>query len=343
MEIQTELNLKKITNTFIHISRTIEIENSRGLTNLNKQMENFLIFIFNTYFNANFINSNFNKSNYPAIDLYDLENRIAIQITSIDKMDKKRHTYNLFRKMKLHHKFDELHIFILKYGGNLSKKGLPSNSDTYISIIDFKSLCKDLHMLCGEQIQKVLDYIEKEIIVDADILNSKFLLPEIIKIEKETISGFIYNSGQFLGGEEEKKDIDDAVVTYNNLFNIVHKLSSGAKNLLVFIISHSIDKETKLLNLNTLIDGIYIKYATLENHFNKDYINYVEEMTEAKIAYHNSESIWVRNGEYKNCLSIYYRGEMVDGNAFTFLYDYLGYCPNRLRKVLIDNDYSALN
>lgn len=66
-------------------------------------------------------------------------------------------------------------------------------------------------------------------------------------------------------------------------------------------------------------------------------------MTEAKIAYHNSESIWVRNGEYKNCLSIYYRGEMVDGNAFTFLYDYLGYCPNRLRKVLIDNDYSALN
>lgn len=341
MEIQTELNLKKITNSFIYISNTIELENYRGLTNLNKQMENFLIFIFNIYFNANFINSN--KSNYPAIDLYDLENRIAIQITSIDRMDKKRHTYNLFRKMKLYHKFDELHIFILKYGGNLSKKGLPNHPDTSIYILDFKRLCKDLPILCDEKIQKILDYIEKELIIDSDILNNKFLLPEIIKIEKETILGFIYNSGQFLGGEDENKDIDEAVETYNSLFNIVNKLSTGAKNLLLFIISRSINEQTKKIHLNTLVDGIYIKYATLENHFNEDYSNYVEEMIEAKIAHKNTQSIWVLGSEYKNCLSIYYRGEMVDGNAFAFLYDYLGYCPKRLRKVLIDNDYSTLN
>lgn len=342
METLRELNNKKIMNAFINISRTIELENHRGLTDLNKKMEDFLIFIFDNIFCTKLINANNDKSNYPAIDLYDLNERIAIQVTSTDSMAKKRDTYNLFYEHKLYKKFDELHIFILKFNGNLSKKNLNTRVETYISIMDFKSLYKDISISSDEKISNILDYIEKELIIDTNS-SIKFLIPDKIIITKETISKFIYNSGHFLGGENEEEDINNTVVTYNNLFNIFNNLSSGSKNLLVAIINHSIDKFSKINHLNTLLEGCCINLSTLRNRYSEGYIHYVNELVEAQIAFYDPESPYLMTGYNQDSLSIYYRGQLVDGNAFAILYDYLDYCPDRLKKVLVDLDFSELS
>lgn len=95
------------------------VEEVKGYNSINKydiniHAENALIPILNVVFNLNLKNLNSTRnSNYPAIDLADLENRVAIQVTSTNTNFKVNETLRKFKNTKLSEDFDVLYIYLL--------------------------------------------------------------------------------------------------------------------------------------------------------------------------------------------------------------------------------------
>lgn len=100
----------------------------RTLSSINKndsaiELENFLIPVFNVYFQSNFINQNTQEKNYPGIDLYSKKDGIAIQITINASSQKKRDSLeqvaNIIKKKKL--KIQKFYIFTLTHSKTTAK------------------------------------------------------------------------------------------------------------------------------------------------------------------------------------------------------------------------------
>ena len=331
-------NLEKILIKFTHISTFIQLNNSIGFTDLNTSMEDFFIFILNKVLNTNLINANRDELNYPVIDLYDLKARKAVQVTSNDRLIKKTETVNKFFEKHLNNNFDILYIFFLKNKANLNYPKYISNS-YILRMKDFTSLYSDIRRLDDNKIQEIVDYIEKNLIFTPihDSTNIKK-----IEIKEDDLKGFINKSGHFSGGEYEKEDIENAMVTYKNLFNIVGELSGGARRYLLNIIYHSIKKSSKEQNPNILLEGIYMGLSSLKNRYGDDSIKYVNELIEAHLGFIDTEIMYQRMGYNYEAISIYYRGELIDGNAFAFLYDYLDYDCDKLEQILVNLNFSSL-
>lgn len=85
--------LFRISQLLSRFTEQVEILNSNGEFSINVHAENILIGILNTIYECNLENVNYNENKiYPAIDLRDYENRIAIQVTSTANLEKIKHT-----------------------------------------------------------------------------------------------------------------------------------------------------------------------------------------------------------------------------------------------------------
>lgn len=333
-------NLDKIKEAFVKISSFIELSNENGETDFNKAMEDFFIPILNLVTNTILENANKHVSNYPVIDLHDLERRKAIQLTSQDTSVKKRDTFNKFFDHKLDEKYDTLYIVFLKMNANLREPELDYNDRLKIGFFlkDLNRICRDIRGLSDENIQHIADYIEKNLV---ETLNEtvSFKTPEKIEVTQHDIKNFIYESGHFIGSEDKVDDVNRTVSTYNSLFNKVNKLSLGARRLLVYVISNHI---LGINEINYQIQSYYIFTAALFNKYRDYYSSYVAELIGSGIASKNHDIMKEYFGSYDEGLGVFYRGELEDGNALAFLYDYLGYDYKKLEKVLVDLDFSAL-
>ncbi|MDB5228060.1 MAG: hypothetical protein JWN78_2253 [Bacteroidota bacterium] len=85
-----ELILKTISNEFSRWQISIENLSSLNLYDANIFSEKSICDILNAIFDYQFMNINSVIKNYPAIDLVDKENRIAIQITSTKSKKKSK-------------------------------------------------------------------------------------------------------------------------------------------------------------------------------------------------------------------------------------------------------------
>jgi len=329
-----------ISTKFTEISVFIERNNAIGFTDLNKSMEDFFIFILNKVLKTNLINANREKSNYSVIDLYDLNERKAIQVTSNDRAIKKNKTVNKFFEKNLNIKFDILYILFLKNNANLTYTKQISDHRMLI-MKDLKTLWMDICNLDDDDIQEIIDYIEKNLIYTPNQLYDN-LKTKKVEINEDDFKNFIIKSGQFSGGYNEKKDIETAVDTYKNLFKIVGELSLEARHYLLNIIYHSLCKRNKEENPNILLQGIYMGISSLKNRYGEDSIKYGHELIEAHLGFFDNEIMSERMGYLYESICIYYRGELEDGNAFAILYDYLDYDCDKLEQILVNLNFSSL-
>lgn len=144
--------LFRISQLLSRLTEQVEILNDNGEFSINVHAENILIDILNTIYDCNLENVNYKENKiYPAIDLRDYKNRIAIQITSTANMGKVKHTLSEHISNKLYEKFDKLHIFILTKKQTKYNQTTIDNlvngifSFTTDSIIDKTDLYKELN------------------------------------------------------------------------------------------------------------------------------------------------------------------------------------------------------
>lgn len=110
--MKSESLLREIRDSLAYISSRVAHDNKQGYTDFNKYAEKLFKPIFGHIYNKEF--RQFKIVNQPGIDLYSLDDEIAIQVTSDSSADKLRHTLDTFLKFDLHKKYDALYIFFLK-------------------------------------------------------------------------------------------------------------------------------------------------------------------------------------------------------------------------------------
>lgn len=95
-------------------SEQVKILNINGEFSINIHAENILIKLFNTLYNCNLKNVNYEENKvYPSIDLRDYESRIAVQVTATSKLEKIKHSLSEFIDNDLYKDFDILYIYII--------------------------------------------------------------------------------------------------------------------------------------------------------------------------------------------------------------------------------------
>ena len=160
-----ELLLKSISNEFAKWQVQIENLNSLSLYDANIFSEYTLCELMNIVFDYKLINANLISANFPAVDLVDTTNKIAIQVTSTSQKPKIQTTLNKFAEKRLYLEYDKILIIILgkkqKLYSNLSIS--PEISfDQSEQILDFKSLLNIIARLPLKRIEKISSLLNQE-------------------------------------------------------------------------------------------------------------------------------------------------------------------------------------
>lgn len=89
--VRTEI-LEKIADRLSWLKSKLELENAICLYNNNIGSEDFICGLLNLVYGYNLVNLNKYKKNYEGIDLGDLKNKIAVQVTTETKHKKVQDT-----------------------------------------------------------------------------------------------------------------------------------------------------------------------------------------------------------------------------------------------------------
>lgn len=158
MELETLI--ASISRSLSLITYYIRCQNSANLNAINTLLETPFKEILNLIFELDLINLNSNYL-YPAIDLGDINKKVAVQVTSTNDLSKIRYTINRFNEYKLFNKYNRLKILIIE-----EKKGYRpkiqvdteyfSIKDDVISVFELTRYIKDLSIEKVRRINQIL-------------------------------------------------------------------------------------------------------------------------------------------------------------------------------------------
>lgn len=166
MPLEREIAIKYIGEKLGHIQSMVYIFNGQQLYDINHVLEDFCTGLLNQVYGWSLINTNHERKNSPAIDLGDLENSVAVQVTSDNSGQKIKDTVFKFCTHRYYEKYSRL-IFMLifprqnSYNVTIDTKG---KFDFLISrdVKDFQDLLGDIAKMNLDKIVSIKRYIEKE-------------------------------------------------------------------------------------------------------------------------------------------------------------------------------------
>lgn len=165
-----QAKLIRISELLSRCSAQVTILNANGEYGINTHAENVFIKVLNELYSLNLSNINYTKGKtYPAIDLGDAAERVAIQVTSSPHMAKILKTIYLFNGNQLYEQYDRLYIYIITQKlANYNQEKIDQAVDakfafTPAHIIDHRDIYKELNRQNDiDKIERVLYYLEKQ-------------------------------------------------------------------------------------------------------------------------------------------------------------------------------------
>ena len=157
--------IQKVTDTFALLETSFRNRILLNLYDSNIISEDFFAGLLNIIYDLNLQNINNTKKNSASVDLVDETKKVAYQVTSTNTQVKVQKTIDSFIKHKLKKQFDTLKILLLK--NKLPKYSAFSNGSqinfTEKNIIDFQNLIIDIKLLDTSKLQKICDFLSKEV------------------------------------------------------------------------------------------------------------------------------------------------------------------------------------
>lgn len=154
-----------IVSSLSRFSSEVEIYNKNSEFDINNHSEYLLIPLLNKIFDYNLINANQKKSNYPAVDLIDEDNRVAFQVTSTATKQKIKKTLEKFFQYNLESKFDTLYVLVITTRDvkiklddldSLINGKFAFDSSNILNLSDLSGIIKSLSLARIEQIESLL-------------------------------------------------------------------------------------------------------------------------------------------------------------------------------------------
>ncbi|EXM40295.1 hypothetical protein RASY3_09475 [Ruminococcus albus SY3] len=222
---QEEL-IKTISELLYKLCDLIESRNTLNYYDINISSEYFFIPLLNLVFDCNLKNINTDEKNAAAIDLYDSNGKIAIQVTSNSSADKIRTTLNKYRKNKLYDKYQRLvvvvivrsHTYRADFTDDIDGKFVFSTSNDIYTI---NSLIKAIQALSIEKIARVKEYLEYQLDILFDrsqVLNIEQSFNYISKNTDNILNEAFFEIDDERFIDDFKKKLDDSSIIH--LFSI---------------------------------------------------------------------------------------------------------------------------
>lgn len=224
-----EIYLKDISENLAILSTEVSNLNAINFYDTNIVAEDFFSGLLNLIYGYELKNANHLEKNAPAIDLIDLENRVAVQVTSNNDSEKIKHTIDEFNKNKVYQLCDRLIIMILtkkkKYSTNFDTNGMFIFEKTR-DIFDVEDLLKDIKKLSTERIKEISRYLSEEFRDKYDIVK------KTQANEVETIIDLIvYLSKHRKVNENHETKVDPEYKIYKRFRNFAERLTTEYKTL----------------------------------------------------------------------------------------------------------------
>lgn len=144
--------LDEIGEFLSFLKTRIKISNKISFYDINISCEDLIKDLFNLIYTAEFKNINIDTSrDFPAIDLGDVNQSVAIQVTSQTGTTKIRETIKAFKKNELYQEYSRLRFVLLKdkksrYPTNIDEEEL-FNFNRKKDILDFEDLILEIQKL----------------------------------------------------------------------------------------------------------------------------------------------------------------------------------------------------
>lgn len=186
--INKEIYLKEIVQNLTLLSKEVTLLNAVNLYDINIIAEDFFPGLLNLIYGYDLKNINTIEKNAPAIDLFDKENRISIQVTSDNESKKIKHTIKEFVDNESYKEYERLVVLILthkkKYSVDFDTEG-KFVFDKKKDIWDTEDLIKAIRGLETEKIKEISSYLSTE------LCNKCYSLKQTQANEVETIIDLI--------------------------------------------------------------------------------------------------------------------------------------------------------
>jgi hypothetical protein len=176
----------EIIDELANIAHQVDNRCKLGLTDLNKYLEDFSKEILNQLLELNLVNLNDQRSNAPGLDLGDVSQKKAFQITSQRGSSKINKTLEAIYNNKINNYND---IFVLIIGSKQKSYSLNSDLCKAVNfeekdIWDINDLCVRMITLPINTLQNLYKYIKKEVVkvrIELEIPNEQGEYPTAIK------------------------------------------------------------------------------------------------------------------------------------------------------------------
>ncbi len=173
--IKAGKHLEEIIEMLIRLQAEIQISNTLGLTNISKHSENFVRTLLNLVYEYDLENLNKDNSNFPGLDLGDIDEKIAYQITATKKSEKIDDTLSTCIKFEHYKIFDKIKIFTLtkkQRSYSLKTETEPKfYFDTNVDIVDFNMIIKEIENLPQFKIEKIYKFVKNELASTIESIN----------------------------------------------------------------------------------------------------------------------------------------------------------------------------
>ena len=313
-------SLNKIRSYLAAIETNVKLSNIDGYYDINRKLEDIIARLLNLIYGYKFVNANRIESNFPAVDLIDDDNRIAVQVTSDNSYTKINKTFDVFfnSKKKIFDKYDTVKFFMLK--GKMEKydiKKIPIKTKGFNvdeDILDNENLLRMISDFKIEQLQVIEQFLEKEFVTkivtkleDINKLNYKIDCSKYISRYVVKRNGANQNKEKLI----DVFDKENKIVLLSEagegktieLLNLIANINNIKKNKFPFYqrlneyvdedIEELIPKEYKMVYLDNLI-FVLDAYDEIEEKNKKTFVRKLEKFC------NNNENIKVIVTSRKN-------------------------------------------
>lgn len=264
-------NKDKIITYLSVIKSNIEMSNLVGYYDIDRELENIIAQLLNYIYGYKLENANEIKKNFPAVDIIDDENKLAIQVTADNSYEKINHTFEVYwsSSEKLYDKYQQVKFFMLKGKKNkyeIQKIDNPTATFNVDSdIMDYRDLINDMQKLDANKLSEIAEYLESQFI--------STVVPKLSNINKISENEVSLNNyiNRFVVNKQNTNDIQARLIDIVKEKNRIVLLSDAGKGKTLEL--------KKLVNdLNNLKENdieYFPFYHRLNTYVNEDILTFI--------------------------------------------------------------------
>ena len=167
MPTYTARLVERAKERLLYWEREVKLDNQMGLTDINKAAENFYRGLLNIILDAELVNMNLMKMDFPAVDLAEKDGGLCVQVTSTEDRDKINHTLTKFFERDLQRVYRRLIVVIIGTKPKYNKTPFPTKDGFVLDrdgdIWDTAGLLQQIEGLDDGKLKRMDEYLTREL------------------------------------------------------------------------------------------------------------------------------------------------------------------------------------